>query len=171
MLILLFSFGCGPVEQPVEKPSLKPKDSNTVAASKFVIDDFAPVAVEVMPLTEITISTDGRQGIVNAYISLLDSFNCSLKWPAVFRLELYQRDFLTAEQKGKRVQIWPDVDLTDVTNNNKYWKDFLRAYQFTLNFEPYERADYVLLVTCFLQNQKRISAESPLKAKLTPAPK
>jgi hypothetical protein len=131
--------------------------------------DFAPAKVEIMPLTQITITADGRIGILSVYVSLIDSFNCQQKWPAVFRFELYHRVFRSAEQKGKRVKSWPDIELTDPAKNNEYWKDFLHAYQFiNLNFTPAESSDYVLLATCILPNQKRISAELPLKATQSP---
>jgi hypothetical protein len=173
LLLLLLSFSCKPVDQNLKSPGHQPQLANIKDANQGVsiMEDFAPFKVEIMPLTEITISADGREGILKAYVSLIDSFDCQQKWPAVLRLELYKRVFRSADQKGERVNIWPDIDLTDAAKNNNHWKDFLRSYQFTLNFVPAEKPDYVLLVTCLLQDRKgatkRISAELPLKVKQT----
>jgi len=164
LLLLPFFFGCPSPPQDTAPPAPRPRDVNIADSASVIIWDFAPAKVEIMPLTQITVTDDGRIGNLVVYLSLIDSFNCQQKWPAVFRFELYHRVFRAAEQKGKRVHIWPDIELTDPARNNKYWKDFLRAYQFNLNFTPAESADYVLLATCILPNQKRLSAELPLKA-------
>jgi len=104
-----------------------------------------------------------QQVKIKPYVSLLDSFGSQVKSPGIFRFELYQRVLRSAEPKGRRVVIWPDIDLTDPAANNEYWRDFLRAYEFDLPFEPDASQSYILQVTCLCPNSRRIFAEFALK--------
>ncbi|MBL7215401.1 MAG: hypothetical protein ISS71_06960 [Phycisphaerae bacterium] len=60
--------------------------------------------------------------------------------------------------RGKRLIIWPDIDLTIPGKNNQYWKDYLRSYEFylPLGFSPQPNQNYLLEVTC-LAVEKRFS--------------
>ena len=128
-----------------------------------VYSRFAPAKINIMPLTEFIRIGDTQQPNINLYVSLLDSFGSQIKSPIVFRFELYQRVLRSAEPKGRRVVIWPDIDLTEPAANNEYWQDFLRAYEFDLPFEPDASQSYILQVTCLCPNGRRISAEFALK--------
>jgi hypothetical protein len=136
--------------------------------SQSCIDsDFAPDKIEIMPLTKMTI--DSRQNaIIKVYVSLLDSFNCQKKWPGIFRFEIYQRTLRSTEPKGKRIFIWPDIDLTEANVNNSYWLDFLRAYQFELELEAAAFQDYILQITCLSADNRRLVTESILKPQQKP---
>ncbi|MFZ2148786.1 MAG: hypothetical protein WAV28_16355 [Sedimentisphaerales bacterium] len=128
-----------------------------------VYSHFAPAKISIMPLTEFIGSNDARQANINLYVSLMDSFGSQIKSPCVFRFELYQRAHRSAEPKGKRVIIWPDVDLTDPVANDEYWRDFLRAYEFNLPFESAANLSYILQVTCLCPTGRRLSDEFALK--------
>jgi hypothetical protein len=95
-------------------------------------------------------------------VGLLDGFDCQVKSPVVFRFELYKKVERSAEPKGKRITIWEDIDLTEPGKNNEYWRDFLRAYEFILDFEPIGKPSYILQVTCLCPDGKRLSAEFAL---------
>ncbi|MFQ6035502.1 MAG: hypothetical protein ACE5NM_06585 [Sedimentisphaerales bacterium] len=125
---------------------------------------YAPVKIDIMPLTEF-VSIDNVEGTseINVYVSLLDSFGSQKKSPGVFRFEMYEYVQRSAEPKGERVAIWPDLDLTNVVANNKYWRDFLRAYQFNLPFEPASNHSYILQVTFLCPTGKRLSTELALR--------
>ena len=126
---------------------------------------YEAVQLEIMPLTEfVNDESDGESGI-KIYVSLLDSTGCQRKTPGVFRFELYNKVKLTAKPKGRRVAIWPDIDLIKIENNNIYWRDFLRAYEFDLYFEPEDGEHYILQVTCMCPNGKRLWAEYELGEK------
>ena len=56
-----------------------------------------------------------------------------------------------------------DFDLSEPAANNRNWRDFLRAYEFNLPFEPPPDRSYILEVTCLTPNGKRLAAECPLK--------
>ena len=169
IFLLLALAGC---QQPNDADSRDlPRDVNKPEqAYDSSLAEFSAQKVTIMPLSEVKISADGREGQVRAFVSLHDSFNCQQKWPAVFRFEIYNRVFRSAQPRGKRIYIWPDIDLTDAKENNSYWRDFLRAYEFNLKFEYDGGKDYVLQVTCLIDERKRISAGAALQVKETSKP-
>lgn len=157
-VLLLLVAGCdsGRSVLPGEAPGGSDRPSPYLA--------YAPAKVDIMPLTEFAKSETGENASqIKAYIGLLDAFNCQIKSPGTFRLELYEHIDRSTDPKGKRIVIWPDVDLTDPAQNNSYWRDFLRAYEFTLDFEPRNGRTYVLQVTCLCPNGKRLSDDFVLK--------
>lgn len=129
-----------------------------------VYTGFAPAKVEIMPLSELIRPTEDQEGTrINAYVSLVDSFGCQIRAPGVFRFELYQRILRSAEAKGRRVMLWPDIDLINTSKNNGYWRDFLRAYEFNLDFDSANSNGYILQVTFHCPTGRRLSAEYILK--------
>ncbi len=121
---------------------------------------YAAEKIDIMPLTEFVSVGDGEETLrLNVYVSLLDSFGCQVKGPAIFRFELYEKVPRSGQPMGGRVVIWPDVDLTDRSENNNYWRDFLRAYEFNLDFGPRSDKSYILQVMCLCPNGRRLSAE------------
>ena len=157
-VLLLVGAGCEPVT--AESPSATDSGSNLLAAYM----SYAPVKIDIMPLTEFIRGGDAEEGAkIKVYVSLLDSFDCQKKIPGVFRFELYEKVPRSAEPKGKRIVIWPDIDLADAVENNNYWRDFFRAYEFNLDFEPEDGRSYILQVTCLTANGKRLSADILLK--------
>ncbi|RKY05825.1 MAG: hypothetical protein DRP65_12575 [Planctomycetota bacterium] len=138
---VICSTGCGP-------------DSSAGRVSSGTGGDalgaYMPSEVHIVGLTEITpVSAGPWQGKLNAYVDLVDSFGCCVKSPGLFRFELYEFVPRSSQPKGKRIFFPQDIDLTDATENNKHWRDFLRAYQFELplNFSPKPDESFVLEVT------------------------
>ena len=175
-MLLLTWAGCEPV-----RTTGAPPDHNTADAPLCIY--YAPVKIDILPLTEFTALDGGSDPHIEAYVSLLDSFGSQIKSPGKFRFELYEYVQRSAEAKGRRVMIWPESDLSDPNSGNRYWidlsdpaannrswRDFLRAYQFNLPFKPapHEGAlrpgrDYVLEATCLTPNGSRLTAEFGLK--------
>ncbi len=155
LALLLVGSGCEPMS--ADLPASTSIDSN-------VLSSYTPVKVDIMPLTEF-ITTADAEGVsqLKVYVSLLDSFDCQVKSPGVFRFELYEYVQRSAESKGQRIVIWPDIDLTECSENNNHWRDFLRAYEFNLDFGPQRDKTYILQVTCLCPNGKRLSADFALK--------
>ena len=56
------------------------------------------------------------------------------------------------------------MDLTDPKDNNKYWSDFFRAYEFRLGFEPKEEKSYIFQATAIDLDGKRLSDEITINA-------
>ncbi|MBA7626148.1 hypothetical protein ES703_33590 [subsurface metagenome] len=152
-LLLLAEAGCGPAA-----PGLPPHNRSNLLSA------YAPVKIDIMPLTEfIGVGEPEEVPRINVYVSLLDSFGCQKKSPGVFRFELYKHVERSADEKGRRITIWPDIDLTDVVENNNHWRDFVRAYEFNLGFEPQSNQSYVLQATCMCPSGRRLSAEFAIK--------
>jgi len=167
---LLVEAGCesapgGPI--PPELSANAGNNSNRLSA----YSRYASVKIDILPLTEFINVGGAQETKINLYVSLLDSFGCQIKSPGVFRFELYERVQRSAEPKGKRVAIWQDIDLTDPVKNNEHWRDFLRAYQFNLEFEIQNlkftltagSQSYILQATCLCPSGRRLSAEFALK--------
>jgi hypothetical protein len=154
-LLLLGGAGCEPADT---------KLSSRADSGFNQLSEYGPVKVDIMPLTEFTGAGDGEKpSKIKVYVNLLDAFDCQIKTPAVFRFELYDIVPRSAEPKGKRILIWPDIDLTDAAKNNEHWRDFLRAYEFNLPFEPANSKSYILQITSLCTGGKRLSAEFTLK--------
>jgi len=157
--------GC---EEPSADDSIQTEPSPK-ADSDFDVSIYAPydpIKIDIMPLTGFVNLGDAKgtsegsrkpEPQINLYVSLLDSFGSQKKSPGVFRFEMYEHVQRSAEPKGGRVAIWPDLDLTDAATNNNYWRDFLRAYQFILPFEPASNQSYTLQVTFLCPTGKRLS--------------
>ena len=148
--MLLVSAGCEPDGV---------SGSWSVAGGGDVLGAYAASKIRVVGLSEITNASDNeRTSGVKVYVDLLDSFGNRLNSPGVFRFELYKCVPRSSEPKGKRIFIWPDKDLTDVTRNNSHWRDFLRAYQFDLdlNFKVKANDAFMLEVTFTTPAGKRL---------------
>ena len=132
---------------------------------KFLIyAKYCPEKIDIIPLTGFVKVDDVQQSQINLYVSLLDSFGSEIKSPCVFRFELYEKVQRSAEPKGKRVVIWPDIDLTEPAMNNQYWRNFLRAYEFNLPFAPASTQIYILEVTCLCPSGKRLTSNFTINA-------
>ena len=121
---------------------------------------YTPTKVRIMPLTEFAPRGDDKdQRNLKVYVTLLDSFASQVKAPGTFRFELYQYVERSAVPKGRRLAIWPDIDLNDAEENNSFWRDFLRAYEFDLDFDPQPNQTYILQATCMSPLGKRLSTD------------
>ncbi|MHC4747928.1 MAG: hypothetical protein ACYS18_11545 [Planctomycetota bacterium] len=160
LLVLFFVVvGCEPHKQSAE--SALRTDSTSQEVSVYA--GYTPVKIDILPLTELVGGSEkAKASGIKVYVGLLDGSDCQIKSPGVFRFELYKKVERSAEPKGKRITIWPDIDLTEPGENNKYWRDFLRAYEFILDFEPTGKPNYILQVTCLCPDGKRLSAEFAL---------
>lgn len=148
VLFLLTAFvGCEPTRD------ISPGDDLN---SQVSYSEYAPAKIELMPLTEIVNSQEDSK--IKAYVSMLDKSGCQVKYPAVFRFELYEKLSYSGQPKGKRLIMWPDIDLEQIDQNCRFWQDTFRAYKFELDFDfPHDRR-YLLQVTCMLPNGQRLTA-------------
>ena len=155
--LLLTGVACEPASTVNKVPSEKGLNASVYAR-------YAPVKMDIMPLTEFVEpnSPEGKTKI-KVYVSLSDSFDCQVKSPCVFRFELYEHIQRSGEPKGRRLIIWPDMNLNNTVENNRYWRDFLRAYEFNFDFEPQKTQNYILQVTCLCPNGRRLTADFNIK--------
>lgn len=162
LVLLLAAVGCEPPQVGIKKTETPLKSVNDCNEVSFYAR-YTPEKIDIVPLTEYISDSDaGEESKIKVYVSLLDSFGYQMKSPGIFRFELYERVSRSAEPKGRRIAIWPDNDLTDVVENNRYWRDFLRAYEFSLPFDPETSQSHILQATCLCPNGKRLSAEFAL---------
>ncbi len=157
VLCFLFQFGCESVPAAAELP---PPAGDNAFSQPLAYPSYMPARIDILPLTRT--GNVGEMPAIKVYVSLLDEFDCQIKAPTVFRFELYEYVQRSAEPKGRRISIWPDIDLTQPTENNRYWRDFLRAYEFTLEFESIPNQSFILQVTSLCPGGKRLSAELAL---------
>jgi hypothetical protein len=128
---------------------------------------FAPVKIGILPLTELSSpSGGGARARLNIFLVMLDAFGAQVKAPGVLRFELYEHVPRSAQQKGPRLALWPDIDLTGPAENHKFWRDFLHAYQFELDTQASRDKTYILEATCQGPDGKRLSAEYTLRGGL-----
>jgi hypothetical protein len=161
-ILLFVETGCEPTQVGIKKNE-QPLKSVNDCNEFFLYAPYTPMKIDIVPLTEFTgVNNAGEESKIKVYVSLLDSFGYQIKAPGIFRFELYERVLRSAEPKGRRIAIWPDIDLNDVVKNNRYWRDFLRAYEFGLPFESEASQNYILEATCISPNAKRLSAEFTL---------
>ncbi len=173
LLVALLCSGCSQSQTDVPSPGQPPEqdvtqaeggeDTKIVEPPPVVPTGFAPAKICILPLTELPGSTGSSQAVaLTAYVGLMDAFGCQIKAPGVVRFELYRYVPRSAEPKGQRLAIWPDIDLTHPATNNKYWRDFLRAYEFKLDAPAGLNEIYVLEATCMCPDGRRLTATFPL---------
>ena len=137
--------------------------------SKSGIDNskqFAPYSaesLEIIGLSELT-PIEGRARL-KLFVRAMDSFGSAVKLPSIFRIELYDYVERSPSAAGKRIEIWPDIDLVDREENNAQWRDHLRAYEFNLDVKSKlgPGGVYIVEVTCQNPLGKRMSAQRKLK--------
>jgi hypothetical protein len=127
---------------------------------------FGPARIDVLPITSITpASASDSDSTITAYVCLIDAFDSQIKAPAVFRFELFQQIQRSSDPKGKRLIVWPDIDLTDPAVNNNLWQDFFRAYLFSLPLQKSSPENCILHITCFCPSGKRLNADFIVRTK------
>lgn len=121
--------------------------------------------VHITGLTEVEFSGEYDNGyVLTAYVDLLDDFGSRVKSPGVFRFELYEFLPRVSEPRGRRVTVWPDIELIEPDKNNDYWQDFLRTYKFQLsmNFIPSRDDKFIFSTTFITPDDVRITDEYSL---------
>ena len=159
LVMLLGGAGCEQISGLTGPATKTDNDVNKLSVYSL----YAPVKINIIPLTEFISADNIRGANIHLYVSLLDSFGSQIKSPCKFRFELYQRVQRSAEPKGRRVVIWPDIDLTDLAANHGYWRDHLRAYEFNVPFGSATSQSYILQVTCLCSNGRHLSTEFAFK--------
>jgi len=172
---LLLLVGCSQ-PQPTKRPPVVEQAKITEQSVAPPVEDaakmtppvggpaFVPVKIGILPLTELSSPSNANQGAkLRVFVTLLDAFGSQMKAPGVLRFELYEYIPRSAQSKGPRLTLWPDVDLTGPAQNNKYWRDFLRAYEFVLDTQASRDKTYILEATCMYPDGRRLLGEYVLK--------
>ena len=163
--MILSLAGCGGCETPPQTAT--PSAAQAAGAKPQAVEHsrprrfpsgFGPAKISILPLSEIAGAADGGQDArLNVYVALLDAFGCPIKAPCTLRFEIYEYVRRSAQAKGQRLMIWPDIDLTRPADNHKSWRDFLRAYEFEFALRAERDKTYVLETTYLGPDGKRLS--------------
>lgn len=119
---------------------------------------FVPTKVNIIPLTQFVKSKKPAElDYIRVYVELLDEYQSQVKAPGTFRFELYNRALRSVEPMGKRIDMW-EKTLTDLRRNNRYWREFLRTYEFRLELQHILQGYFILEVTFFTPEGKRLTS-------------
>lgn len=164
---LLVCGGCGtvpktPPSPPTQTAGVTPQTVEQQPAT--VPTGFGPTKVSILPLSEIRGAAGiGQDATLTVYVALVDAFGCPIKTPCTLRFEIYEYVRRSAQPKGQRLRIWPDIDLTNPAVNNESWRDFLRAYEFRLDVRANRDQTYILEATCLGPDGKRLSGQCAIR--------
>jgi len=121
---------------------------------------FWPADVTVLPLTVLWVPSEtGASPYIHLFVGLRDPYGCFTKAPGIFRVELYERMARADQAKGRRLSIWPDIDIHNPDKNQAYWRDYLRCYELRLDLasELIEQEAAILEVTFLGANKERLT--------------
>ena len=120
---------------------------------------FAPNQVNIIPLTRFVKSKKPAElDYIRVYVELLDEYQSQIKSPGTFRFELYNRDLYSVDPMGKRIDSWPDITLTNLNQNTRFWREFLRTYEFRLTLKHILQGQFILQVTFSTPEGKRLTS-------------
>jgi hypothetical protein len=155
---ILLCCSCEPAETDINACSI----SDQAMLSAYYVQN-----IRFVGLTEIV--TDPRNmenAELDVYVDLIDADEIRIKSPGTFRFELYHFVPRFSQPMGKRIAVWPDIDLDESEANTEHWRDLLRAYYFRLplDFIPRPIDTFVLQVTFMTPDARRMSATFHLKS-------
>jgi hypothetical protein len=156
------------VPQGTKPPAQQTAGQGTQAPEQTgatVPNGFGPAKISILPLSEITGAAGiGQDARLNVYVALLDAFGSPIKAPCTLRFEVYEYVRRSAQTKGQRLMIWPDIDLTRPADNEKFWRDFLRAYEVGLDLRVERDKTYILETTYIGSDGRRLSGDCAIRA-------
>jgi hypothetical protein len=168
MVVCLLAGGCATSPQtatPSTPQTAGAKPQAVETSPVAVPSGFGPARISILPLSEIVVPAgSGQDARLTVYVALLDAFGCPIKAPCSLRFEIYEYVRRSAQAKGQRLMIWPDIDLTHPAENQKSWRDFLRAYEFQLDLRVDRDTTYILETTYLGPDGKRLTGGGAIHA-------
>jgi hypothetical protein len=156
---LLFCTGCAMDGHPANDPNNEPGPTTTQLPGQL----FSPNKVSIIPLTQFVKSEKPAElDFIRVYVELLDDFHSQIKSPGTFRFELYNRALRSVDPLGKRIEIWKDITLTNLNENNRFWREFLRTYEFRLDLPHILQGHFILQVTFTTPEGKRLTSNKTI---------
>ena len=129
---------------------------------------FPVASIHVAGLTELTEHAKAKDSqTLRVFVELMDTYGSKIKAPVTLRFELYRYVPHRTDPRGSRLRSWPDFDLFSQAGNHLYWRDYLRAYEFSLDVSPAlpPEESYLVEVTCMTADQRRINTFYVLNSK------
>ncbi|MCF7973497.1 MAG: hypothetical protein K9N55_06755 [Phycisphaerae bacterium] len=151
---LLFWTGCA-----MDGRSSKDPNEPVPQANQGPTRIFTPNQVNIIPLTHYVNATKPAElDYIRVYVELLDDYQSQVKAPGIFRFELYNRALRSVEPMGKRIDIWRDIQLNNPGENNEYWREYLRTYEFRLPLQHILEGHFILQCTFTTPQGKRLTS-------------
>lgn len=119
---------CGCASRP--KPAL----AGQHAGESGVINPFAPVSMQIHPLTRVDRGAKDKLWII-VYIELKDSWGDTTKGTGRLQIQLYRPSGARAAGIGSQELTW-DVDLSDLDRNASLYDPATRTYRLPLEEPP-----------------------------------
>ena len=137
-------------------------NGNNIAADFNDCDCFITKKFSVTPLTKF-VETDGKASL-KLVVDVLDSTGHRSKAPFNLQCSLYRYLPRTADNKGELVQVWQPISLDAIAENNKYWNDYLRSYEFGFELDSLPGQQWYLVeIACQIPSGNRIFDKFMLK--------
>ncbi len=151
---LLFCTGCAMDGHGINDPNDDPVPATTQLPGQL----FSPNRVSIIPLTKFVKSEKPAElDFIRVYAELQDDYQSQIKSPGTFRFELHNRALRSVDPTGKRIDIW-EIELIDLKENNRYWREFLRTYEFKLKLRHILQGHFILQVTFTTPEGKRLTS-------------
>lgn len=147
LAVVSFFVGCG---------------GNEVAVDFGKCDCFAIKEFSVTPLTKFVEADD--KAVLKLVVDALDSTGHRSKARFSLQCSLYRYLPRTADNKGELVQSWRPISLDAAAENNEYWNDYLRSYEFELGLDDLPGEQWYLVeIACQIPSGNRLFYEFMLK--------
>lgn len=137
-------------------------ESSNVKRLEKINDAFLPVRVAFQPsFTRILPADDTRNKPrrIDVFVTLKDKYGDSMKYPGIFRFELFQYKAAAPDSRGQRFAIGgvQEFDLSLVDANQQHWDKTTRFYRFELELpEPKIKQQIVVQVTYSMSAEVRL---------------
>jgi hypothetical protein len=153
VVLIVFVLGCEDAQQVQQSPDIQSPVFPSVCL-------FTPQKIKFNQLTEFA-----QSGQITAYIDVFDQFDSRIKAVGVWQFELYESVPRSADSRGSRLFIWPNIELTEAVIHNTFWQEYLHCYKFDLNLDIDldSGKTYILQAVCFTGDEKRITDTIELK--------
>jgi len=152
VVLIVFVLGCEDAQQT---------QSSAVQSPVFPSGClFTPQKIKFNQLSEFDQSWQ-----IAAYIDVFDQFDSRIKAAAVWQFELYESVPRSADARGERLFIWPNIELTEAAKNDSLWQEYLHCYKFDLDFDIDldSSKTYILQAVCFTADERRLTDTIELK--------
>ena len=89
-----------------------------------------PPGVRLLDMTRLEPDASGEGMVLRAFVQP-DGMEQQVR----YRFELYGYKPRSADSRGKRLILWPDIEIAADAPTNPYWREHLKAYEFVLPVE------------------------------------
>ena len=96
----------------------------------MTLSQLRPPGIRLLEMTRLEPDASGEGMVLRAFVQP-DGMEQEVR----YRFELYAYKPQSANPRGKRIALWPDIEIAADAQSNSYWRQHLRAYEFVLPVE------------------------------------